>query len=77
MTHLPGRLSHERGEMCRVLVRRGSVVTRVHVARGCRLREQADAHRQAAARGGDGQCDRETDGSQTGGCSGEMNHGCR
>jgi len=28
-----------------VLVPRGSVVTRVHVARGCRLRQQADAHR--------------------------------
>ena len=77
MTHLPGRLSHERGEMCSVLVRRGSVVTRVHVARGRRLSEQTDAHRQAAARGGDGQCDRESDGSHSGRCSGVVNHGRR
>jgi len=63
--------------MCRVLVRRASIVTRVHVARGCRLSEQADAHRQAAARGGDGQCDRETAGSQSRGCTGEVNHGYR
>jgi len=67
-------LSHECGDMCGVLTRRSSVVTRVHVARGCRLRKQADAHRYAAARSGDGQCDRETHGSQSGGCSREVHH---
>src|SRR6266487_4518059 len=45
VARLARRLSHECGEMCGVLMRRGSVVTRVHVARGCRLRKQADAHR--------------------------------
>jgi hypothetical protein len=54
MARLPRPLGHERGEMCRVLVRRGSVVTRVHVAWGCRLGEQTDAHGQTAAPGGDG-----------------------
>src|SRR5947207_2303323 len=44
MTHLPGRLSHERDEMCSMVVRRASVVTRVHVAWSCCLSEQADAH---------------------------------
>src|SRR5437588_4866972 len=55
-------------------MRRGSVVTRVHLARDCHLRKQGDAHREAAARRGDGQCRRETDGSQSDGCSG-AHHG--
>src|SRR5207244_5824104 len=38
-------LSHKCGEMCGVRMRRGSAVIGVHVARGCRLRKQADAHR--------------------------------
>src|SRR5207245_4814034 len=61
MARLARWLSHQCSEMCSVLLRRGSVVTRVHVARGCRLSEQTDAHRQTAAGGGDGQCNCETD----------------
>jgi len=75
MARLARRLSHECGDMCGVLMRRSSAVTRVHVARSGRLRKQADAHRQAAARRGDGQRDRETDGAQSCGCSGVVNHG--
>jgi len=56
-------------------MRRGSVVTRVHLARDCHLRKRGDAHREAAARRGDGQCRRETDGSQSDGCSGGAHHG--
>jgi hypothetical protein len=75
MARLPRRVSHECCALHRVLVCRGSAVT-VHIARGYRLREQADAHRQPASGGGDGQCDGETDATHSDGCPGEVNHRC-
>src|SRR5690348_10410921 len=60
--------------MCGVLMRPGSVVTRVHVAGGCRLRKQADTHRQPASGRSDGQCSGERDASQRDWGSGEVDH---
>jgi hypothetical protein len=54
-------------------MRRGSVVTRMHIAGGYRLRQQVNTHRRPAAGGGDGQHHGETNGSQSERCSRESN----
>ncbi len=74
VARLARSLSHEGGQLCGVLVRR-SVVTRVHVARGGRLREQADAHREPTACRGDGHGDDEGDASQGDWRAGGVVHG--